>query len=139
MKFNMLMLGTPGRIRTYDLWYRKPTLYPSELRARQFILTKVILLFGFGFVLGGVFRHILRGDFVCLLKGHFQNFQHAFGVFAAHANSGDRIWWAFWSRRLHKIHHDAVVVNDHINYVSKQNPIFRPYIGLQLKVVVGHA
>jgi hypothetical protein len=26
--------GTPGRIRTCDLWYRKPTLYPAELRAR---------------------------------------------------------------------------------------------------------
>ncbi|MDB5186476.1 MAG: hypothetical protein JWL85_999 [Candidatus Saccharibacteria bacterium] len=26
------MLGTPGRIRTYDLWLRKPTLYPAELR-----------------------------------------------------------------------------------------------------------
>src|SRR5690348_4885206 len=24
--------GTPDRIRTYDLWYRKPTLYPAELR-----------------------------------------------------------------------------------------------------------
>lgn len=26
------MLGTPDRIRTYDLWLRKPTLYPAELR-----------------------------------------------------------------------------------------------------------
>jgi hypothetical protein len=26
------MLGTPGRIRTYDLQYRKLTLYPAELR-----------------------------------------------------------------------------------------------------------
>ena len=25
-------IGTPGRIRTYDLWLRKPTLYPAELR-----------------------------------------------------------------------------------------------------------
>ena len=24
--------GTPGAIRTHDLWYRKPTLYPAELR-----------------------------------------------------------------------------------------------------------
>ncbi len=24
--------GTPGKIRTYDLWLRKPTLYPAELR-----------------------------------------------------------------------------------------------------------
>ena len=26
------LYGTPDRIRTYDLWYRKPTLYPAELR-----------------------------------------------------------------------------------------------------------
>ncbi len=30
--FIMLMLGTPEGIRTPDLWYRKPTLYPAELR-----------------------------------------------------------------------------------------------------------
>ena len=24
--------GTPGTIRTCDLWLRKPTLYPAELR-----------------------------------------------------------------------------------------------------------
>jgi hypothetical protein len=24
--------GTPEGIRTPDLWYRKPTLYPAELR-----------------------------------------------------------------------------------------------------------
>ncbi len=24
--------GTPGKIRTYDLWLRKPALYPAELR-----------------------------------------------------------------------------------------------------------
>lgn len=26
------LYGTPGKIRTYDLWLRKPTLYPAELR-----------------------------------------------------------------------------------------------------------
>ena len=26
--------GAPGRIRTCDLWLRRPTLYPAELRAR---------------------------------------------------------------------------------------------------------
>src|SRR6266568_5708560 len=26
------LCGTPDRIRTYDLWLRKPTLYPAELR-----------------------------------------------------------------------------------------------------------
>src|SRR6185369_9502958 len=26
--------GTPEGIRTPDLWYRKPTLYPAELRVR---------------------------------------------------------------------------------------------------------
>ena len=25
--------GAPGRIRTCDLWLRRPTLYPAELRA----------------------------------------------------------------------------------------------------------
>jgi hypothetical protein len=30
------MFGTPGRIRTYDLWLRKPTLYPAELRVLNF-------------------------------------------------------------------------------------------------------
>ena len=25
----------PDRIRTYDLWLRKPTLYPAELRAHM--------------------------------------------------------------------------------------------------------
>ena len=27
--------GTPERIRTSDLWLRKPTLYPTELQARS--------------------------------------------------------------------------------------------------------
>lgn len=27
-----IFCGTPDRIRTYDLWLRKPTLYPAELR-----------------------------------------------------------------------------------------------------------
>ena len=26
--------GTPGKIRTYDLWLRKPTLYPAELQVQ---------------------------------------------------------------------------------------------------------
>jgi hypothetical protein len=26
--------GTPDTIRTYDLWYRKPMLYPAELQAQ---------------------------------------------------------------------------------------------------------
>ena len=26
--------GAPGAIRTRDLWLRRPTLYPAELRAR---------------------------------------------------------------------------------------------------------
>jgi hypothetical protein len=30
--FFMILIGTPGRIRTYDLQYRKLTLYPAELR-----------------------------------------------------------------------------------------------------------
>ena len=27
--------GAPDRIRTCGLWYRKPTLYPTELRAHK--------------------------------------------------------------------------------------------------------
>ena len=30
--------GAPERIRTSDLWFRRPTLYPTELQARGFIL-----------------------------------------------------------------------------------------------------
>ena len=26
--------GAPGAIRTPDLWFRRPTLYPAELQAR---------------------------------------------------------------------------------------------------------
>ena len=29
--------GTPDTIRTYDLWLRKPTLYPTELRVQMWI------------------------------------------------------------------------------------------------------
>ena len=32
-KDDQAISGTPDRIRTYDLWFRKPTLYPAELRA----------------------------------------------------------------------------------------------------------
>src|ERR1700710_2217920 len=31
--FVTLLLGAPDRSRTCDLWLRKPTLYPTELRA----------------------------------------------------------------------------------------------------------
>ena len=42
------MPGTPDRIRTYDLWYRKPTLYPAELRARIGPNSDVVPAAGFG-------------------------------------------------------------------------------------------
>src|ERR1041384_2077274 len=32
---NATTSGAPGRIRTCDLWLRRPTLYPAELRARN--------------------------------------------------------------------------------------------------------
>ena len=32
---NSILLGTREGIRTPDLWYRKPTLYPAELHARN--------------------------------------------------------------------------------------------------------
>ena len=32
--------GAPGTTRTYDLWLRKPTLYPTELRVRFCIISR---------------------------------------------------------------------------------------------------
>src|SRR5688572_11329327 len=29
-------IGAPGGSRTHDLWLRRPTLYPAELRARMY-------------------------------------------------------------------------------------------------------
>ena len=39
LALQLRVLGTPGGIRTPDLWYRKPTLYPAELQAHAIILT----------------------------------------------------------------------------------------------------
>src|SRR5665213_942915 len=36
-----LICGVPDRIRTYDLWLRKPTLYPAELRVLVGICSKL--------------------------------------------------------------------------------------------------
>ena len=36
-------IGAPGKIRTYDLLYRKQTLYPAELRVRITGITGVII------------------------------------------------------------------------------------------------
>ena len=33
--FVTIKYGTPDTIRTYDLWLRKPTLYPTELRVQM--------------------------------------------------------------------------------------------------------
>src|SRR3972149_2607265 len=35
--------GAPERIRTSDLWFRRPTLYPTELQARGLILNNLLL------------------------------------------------------------------------------------------------
>jgi site-specific DNA recombinase len=35
VKDDQVQNGTPDRIRTYDLWLRKPTLYPAELRVHN--------------------------------------------------------------------------------------------------------
>ncbi len=35
-----IFYGTPDRIRTYDLWLRKPTLYPAELRVQVWIFSR---------------------------------------------------------------------------------------------------
>ena len=32
---SVILNGVPGAIRTHDLWLRKPTLYPAELRAHK--------------------------------------------------------------------------------------------------------
>ena len=34
--------GTPGTIRTCDLWLRKPTLYPAELRVHMLVIVTVL-------------------------------------------------------------------------------------------------
>jgi hypothetical protein len=47
------LFGTPGRIRTYDLWLRKPTLYPAELRVHNTRHALILIRFetyGFGHV-----------------------------------------------------------------------------------------
>ncbi len=36
------MYGTPGGIRTPDLRYRKPTLYPAKLRVHAMRLTTIL-------------------------------------------------------------------------------------------------
>ena len=36
------LIGTPGKIRTYDLWLRKPALYPAELRVHTAFRKKTI-------------------------------------------------------------------------------------------------
>lgn len=30
----LLLIGTPGEIRTPDLWFRRPLLYPAELQGQ---------------------------------------------------------------------------------------------------------
>jgi hypothetical protein len=35
--------GTPDKIRTYDLWLRKPTLYPAELRVHTLSIIAITL------------------------------------------------------------------------------------------------
>ena len=37
----VLQSGVPGGIRTRDLWRRRPTLYPAELRVQQ--ITAVLI------------------------------------------------------------------------------------------------
>ena len=46
--FREFVNGAPGAIRTPDRWYRKPVLYPAELRAHtisKFERLKVYLIF----------------------------------------------------------------------------------------------
>ena len=48
--------GARGRIRTYDLWLRKPTLYPAELHA----LERMRQTYGFSHRAGKM-KYILSG------------------------------------------------------------------------------
>ena len=41
--------GAPGEIRTPDLWFRRPTLYPAELQARVSSLFRFIRLYNSNF------------------------------------------------------------------------------------------
>jgi hypothetical protein len=41
--------GGPGQIRTADLRFRKPSLYPSELQGRKLILSSIEIERSFGF------------------------------------------------------------------------------------------
>ena len=48
MLFREFKYGAPDTIRTCDRWYRKPVLYPAELRAHLFVdgnYTKISLIF----------------------------------------------------------------------------------------------
>ena len=49
-----LLTGAPGGSRTHDLWLRKPTLYPTELRARYQagIIANQSVIFAVTFALG---------------------------------------------------------------------------------------
>ena len=42
--------GAPGAIRTPDRWYRKPVLYPAELRAHTSLIkeTEIIAYYSYG-------------------------------------------------------------------------------------------
>ena len=40
----IVIYGTPGRIRTYDLRIRSPLLYPAELQAHKIFLREKILI-----------------------------------------------------------------------------------------------
>lgn len=37
-------INTPGGIRTHDLWFRKPSLYPTELRVLRCLIIVFDLL-----------------------------------------------------------------------------------------------
>jgi hypothetical protein len=42
---NIIYITTPGRIRTCDLRFRKPTLYPTELRAPQYLTCQSLTIY----------------------------------------------------------------------------------------------
>lgn len=55
--------GAPGGSRTHDLWLRKPTLYPTELRAQARDYTKITISsrsFFQAFKLAGIIIFLLK-------------------------------------------------------------------------------
>ncbi len=71
----MKLFGAPGKIRTSDPRFRKPVLYPTELRAHKFSLRYLLLHFHLaartGF-LNGVARMLTSVRILLLLRTYMR-------------------------------------------------------------------